>query len=501
VADGPGSGSGERVGRERAWVLGLAAFAAARVLVSGALFPFFNNVDEPAHFDLVVKYSQGEPPRGLEPYSQESVVALALYSSPEFLYSLERYGGRYPDPVAGASAERRERQVMAAAEGLRGDVNTESEEPPLYYALAGLWLRLGALLGVSGVTSLYWLRSLNALPAALLVCLGHVTARAVFPESRLQRLGVPLLLAVFPQDTFYSIGGDMLSPLFFGAAYLGAVRFGEAGPRSRAAAAGTGLALAASLLVKVSNLPLIGVACADLALRARSLARERGAPAVLPGLALLLACAALPIAAWLVWNRARFGDWLGTAAKIRRLDWTAKPLAEWLPHPLFSPSGLYEFWSEVGASFWRGEFVWHAQRLTQPGMDLFYWSSSALLPAVALVRLPAERAARSALLFAAASFASGILFLCLLSLAFDFGRCFYPSKAHPLFTSGRLLGGALIPFLLLYVHGLDRALGFTPNERARWLALGAIAAAVTASELWLDLAPLTSAYNFFHLGG
>jgi hypothetical protein len=45
---------------------------AVRVFVYSAAFPFFNNVDEPWHFDLVVKYSHGQVPSRLEPFSPES---------------------------------------------------------------------------------------------------------------------------------------------------------------------------------------------------------------------------------------------------------------------------------------------------------------------------------------------------------------------------------------------------------------------------------------------
>jgi hypothetical protein len=40
-------------------IFGLGAVAAIRVFVFAAAFPFFNNVDEQAHVDLVVKYSHG----------------------------------------------------------------------------------------------------------------------------------------------------------------------------------------------------------------------------------------------------------------------------------------------------------------------------------------------------------------------------------------------------------------------------------------------------------
>jgi hypothetical protein len=36
----------------------------------------------------------------------------------------------------------------------------------------------------------------------------------------------------------------------------------------------------------------------------------------------------------------------------------------------------------------------------------------------------------------------------------DFGECINPSRAHPYFTSGRLLSGVLIPFALFYIYGI-----------------------------------------------
>ncbi len=42
---------------ERLIIAGLCLAAAIRVFVFSAAFPFFNNVDEVAHFDLVFKYS------------------------------------------------------------------------------------------------------------------------------------------------------------------------------------------------------------------------------------------------------------------------------------------------------------------------------------------------------------------------------------------------------------------------------------------------------------
>jgi hypothetical protein len=52
--------------KERIAVLLLCAMAAARVFLFSAAFPFFNNVDERRHSDLVMKYASGHLHRGEE---------------------------------------------------------------------------------------------------------------------------------------------------------------------------------------------------------------------------------------------------------------------------------------------------------------------------------------------------------------------------------------------------------------------------------------------------
>ena len=58
---------------ERLIIAGLCLAAAIRVFAFSAAFPFFNNVDELAHFDLVFKYSRGHLPASpLEKYDPEA---------------------------------------------------------------------------------------------------------------------------------------------------------------------------------------------------------------------------------------------------------------------------------------------------------------------------------------------------------------------------------------------------------------------------------------------
>ena len=85
------------------------------------------------------------------------------------------------------------------------------------------------------------------------------------------------------------------------------------------------------------------------------------------------------------------------------------------------------------------------------------------------------------------------------SVSFDFGDCWYPSRERPYLTSGRLVLGALIPFLALYLQGLERILGWAAISRYRWAFVAAIAAVMAGSQLAVTHQVFASAYNWYHL--
>jgi hypothetical protein len=495
-----GGGRNERI---LVWIL--AGIAAIRVFAFSTAFPFFNNVDEKAHFDLVVRYSRGELPRSLVPHSEEAARYIVLYGGPEFGFGPAAFpDGKFFPPLWTEPAEVVEAALKSGTAVVQAKINHEGSSPPLYYALAGAWMWLGKALGISGGFLLYWIRLLNLPLAAALVWLGYEAARLVYPERWLVRLGLPTLLAFYPQDTFYSIQSDVLSPLCFGLAFIGLLKLLRAETPGVKLGALTGLALAGTGLVKATNLPLLAVAGAALLFRAWELVRAGKLWAALPALAALVGCAMLPLGAWFAWNLSHFGDLTGTAAKIQALGWTRKPLAEWWSHPILTLNGAWIFWSELMASFWRGEFTWFGLRIVMPIMEVFYRISSPVLIAAALVGLMpgrgrVDKARQQALWLALFSFAVSVAFLALTSMAFDFGDCFYPSRDHPFFTSGRLLTGALIPFLVLYLAGLDRVLARWNNDRLRLLVLTGIVLLITVSEIKVNRPAFSSQFNWFRL--
>src|SRR5437762_14043110 len=81
------------------WGIGFCALAAVRVLFFSAAFPFFNNVDERRHFDVVMKYAEAHVPRSAELISPATLPYLSPYASPEFLRARAAFQRRYFAPL------------------------------------------------------------------------------------------------------------------------------------------------------------------------------------------------------------------------------------------------------------------------------------------------------------------------------------------------------------------------------------------------------------------
>ncbi|MGA3283643.1 MAG: DUF2142 domain-containing protein [Verrucomicrobiota bacterium] len=505
-----------REAKERVLIGLFSILAAVHVFVFSAAFPFFNTMDEHSHFDLVVKYSHGHLPRGMSQVDGTAEPYILAYSSPEYIWSpVLCPGGRYPAPawIQPDRALSGETQPRAAdkplpfsqqwLEKLKSGPNYESSQQPLYYAVAGLWWHVGHWCGFQGLRLLYWTRFLNILFVAALVWVGYFTARMVFPENLFLRLGVPTLIAFFSQQAFYSIQNDVLSPLCFGLAFICLLRWLRAEPPGLGLGIATGLSLAATFLAKMSNLPFLAVSALVVLFK---LWQWRGTGkwrAALPALAGMILCAALPIGSWLAWSKWAFGDFSGMAEKLQIISWTRKPFDEWWHHPIFTPQGCWTFVSELLTAFWQGEFHWHGQPLDLPVVDALYVILSMCFLSLATVKLiprfsVATRQQRQALWLGLVCFIAGAGFLAFLSVIYDFGSCPSPSREHPYFIAGRLILGALIPFLLLYLYGLDCLLRRAGNLWLRLAALTVMILFMLISEIITDWSVFSSRYNWFH---
>lgn len=474
------------------WVL--CVFSAIHVLVFSAAFPFFNNVDEPYHFDLVVKYSHLHFPPKPEYVADESLQYIAIFWTWEYLYTYDTL----PAPPWKLS-ESQAAPILLSRENQWRFINYESQQPPLYYLATGAWWKLCGAAGFHDAFLLYLLRFFNVLVVGSLVWLGWWTARLVFPEKIFIRIAVCALVACLPQSIFYSINNDTFSPLVFGAAFFCLLKFVRAEVPSLPLALATGLLLAATFLVKTSNLPLLAVSALMIALKAWSLMKERPMLEVALPLVVLFFGAAGPMTGWMLWCHAHFGSLLGSAQLARQLGWTIKPFSEWWQHPLFTPRGVALFLSGNLATFWQGELTWHAQSLLLPAINIFYTLLSIVFIAGGLLYLKkVDGAQRRALAMALAAVVAVFAFYGFLSIIYDFHDCMYPSRARPYFISGRLLLGALIPFLLLFAFGLDNVLQKLGNTR-KFVALAGLVMIMLGAETITNWPVFSSQYNWYNM--
>jgi hypothetical protein len=180
-----------------------------------------------------------------------------------------------------------------------------------------------------------------------------------------------------------------------------------------------------------------------------------------------------------------------------------KPFAQWWHHPIFSPGGLWTYVSGQLGTFWQGEIWWHGPRLCLPGTDNLYTLLSLILLAAALPSLWPRRSNGSStqtgpLQLALVCFVAELIFFGLTSIIYDFHNCPNPSREHPYFVAGRMMLGVLIPFLLLFMCGLDRVLGRF-GRTIKFVTLIVMLGGMLTLEIGTDRPAFASPYNWFHV--
>jgi hypothetical protein len=489
---------------ERKIIFILCCVAAIHVFIFSAAFPFFTNIDEPIHFDLVVKYSHGHVPRKLETLSPDSSIYLSLYSSLAYFGTPDSFPDqKLPSPPWTQSVEKMQHDLVLNSAAWQAQQNFEVSQPPLYYALAGLWWHIGKWCGFEGGRLLYWLRFLNILVAVALVWIGYVAAKLIFPGHLFLRMAVPTWLAFLPQSAFYSIENDVLSPLCFGLLLVCTYKWMCADVPSARLGFLTGSAFAATFLAKLTNLPLLMVTGVFIFFKTWHLHKDERLRVSCPALAAFSLSAGLPMAFWLAWCKYNFGDFSGSELKIEHFGWIHKPFSEWWHHPIFMPGGLWTFVSGLMSTFWQGEFWWHNKPMALPIVDMIYTITSICFVVMALIAHFSKTATETklqhqALLFAFCSFVAMIAFFGFLSIIYDFNGCPNPSREHPYFTSGRLMLGSLIPFLLVFAYGLDHALSHFGSV-VKFSALAGMIFFMLTSEIIIDWPAFSNEFNWFHL--
>lgn len=479
----------------------LCTYAALRILIFAAVFPLFNNVDEQYHLSSIRMYASGKwPGKDLPIFDSESATLATLYGSPEYLSSNEvTEKSREHPPLYQLPPEDVGRYLTPGLSYWRTAVNFEAQSTPVYYLLGAAWYRLGEALRMSLWELAYWLRFLNAIAYALLIWASYKFVRQGYPERVFLWIGVPTLLAVFPLDVFFGLNRDVLSaPMTVIALLLElwAIQNKERGGLFVLAAS---VVVGLTFLVNVSNVTLYGTLAATWSYWNRqSITRATDKIWIAGG----TLCASLTLPGiWMLRNYRITGDLTGMQGKVTHLGWTTKPFGEILDHPLFSANGLSYFLTHLIPSFWRGEYVWHMKRMSWPVADWIYIVSSAVMLISFTVKLfqnkkiitASERFAGVQALFVVLS---SLLFMAAISLPFDYHNCIYPSRDHPYFVSGRIISGALLPFVLIYVGGMEYLLsGF--KKWAPHALLACLVVFITVTEFEIRRVTFNSPYNLF----
>jgi hypothetical protein len=490
--------------REKWLIFILCCIAATRIFFFSAAFPYFNNVDEPFHFDLILKSSDNQSFFLTDRVNPEAGRIWLLFGSPEYLRKASEFpGGNFGPPPFSWPAGIREQALHRFSRF--GQINIEEYSPPLYYLLTGKWMAIGKVIGLRDGGLLYWCRFLNIPLMVLLVIIAYAISRIVPYSDASMVFGLPLLVAFMPQSVFYSLNSDVLSPLPSGIAYLLIIKGLLGANLSWKHYACLGLVVSCALLTKLANIPLLFMTMLFLAVRIVHGGRTAICGKNLVKATAFLLCLVVPLAVWTTANILNIGELTGASHKIRLLGWTYKPLGNLLDHPIFSLAGISYFLQGNLQTFWRGEFTWGLEALSVSYMDYFYSISTILLllaTCVILARKSTEQPGERAMVaISLAGIFSAFAFVAILSMIYDFGKCFYPSPAKPFFTSGRLILCMMFPILFCYTWAVDylATVLWKGRKQSGILAIILICALMTISEVYLAIEPLRSPYNFFHI--
>jgi 4-amino-4-deoxy-L-arabinose transferase-like glycosyltransferase len=251
-------------------ICALVAFASA--VTFAAIVPPFQVPDEPEHYSYIEYIAQsGRLPHAPAPATEFSPQEQAAL---EGLYSPSLLGGEHfgrPPWTSGQMAH--VYGLLSASPSRRGQggVTGESDNPPLYYALAVIPYEIGGVAGGGFLERLAAMRLLSALLSALTALLVFCFVREVMPSLPWGATVAGLLVALQPQVGFIAGGVNNDNLLFTASAAL-LLALARAFRRglSPSKGAAIGASIAVGLLTKltfIGLLPGVAVALALLCLR------------------------------------------------------------------------------------------------------------------------------------------------------------------------------------------------------------------------------------------
>src|SRR5438477_6316227 len=346
---------------DRKWIVACCCiYAAVRILIFVAAFPLFNDIDEQDHYEMIYRYAHGYAPESTLPMADHVIARLAtLYGSPEYYHSRETLRSVHRDvPIAvlpPALKEYHYRLVLAFWESTQ---EVEAQSPPVYYAVAGMWNKFGAMLGAKDWVLAYWTRSLNAIVYGIFVWISFLFVQELYPAHDFLCVAVPIFLAIFRQDFFFALNRDVLSPLFGALALLVLFRAMREGSGVYGNLVGGGLLVGLAFVTDISNFVYAGLLGVVFYQRYCSTKTFSNSKRDLRGIAASALVAMLFPVLWMAHNTVVTGDLTASRMKTAYLGWTLKAWPEIWHHPILSVSGFHYFFNGLTVEFWRGESGW-----------------------------------------------------------------------------------------------------------------------------------------------
>jgi hypothetical protein len=482
-------------------VMALCVIGGLRILLFSLAFPFFNIIDEKEHFDLIYKFSRLSWPGRDIHFSDKTIQDKIIYGSPEYL-SVDTNSSM---PLWRQKDFINSEKYVKSLESYRNEINYEISSPPVYYFLAGMWYRLGEIIGFSDAALVYWVRLMNVPVFMALIWFSWQLAKYCFTD-KYKQIAVPLLVTFFPQDVFYTLSSDTLPPLLFAIIFYMMLKiyFENMSVRYHLFA---GLLSAMLFLTRMPNAALLMLLASIIIIKIK----KEHTWSCLYRLCVLAAAFVIPASICMVRNYYVFGDLTGIWFKAKYWGWTPKPFNQLWNHPFFLGNGISEFFTTLIATFWRGELPWHWRGellwyidcIHSNMADQFYIKSSIIFTAIAFFAFiynfrKSNSTYRIVIAMSFLVIAAAIFLQAFASILYDFHNCIAPSRGKPYFAAGRVISSVLVPFLLIYIDGIWKLFGRL-GSKAVILIIIIMVAAITVSEFWITSPVFSSPYNFFGL--
>tara|TARA_B100000508_G_scaffold141033_1_gene145416 strand:+ start:4353 stop:5756 length:1404 start_codon:yes stop_codon:yes gene_type:complete len=409
-----------------------------------SIFPFYGNVDEKAHFDLITKYGNGEKYLKIPlPYSKDAVDLISNYQSDEYLRRVD--SGTEYDLLLDFIYPPKQEDARLFVQSLK---NYQNNSPPLYYWITGAYYWLAGINSESSIDALYSLRWFSSgISLLFFVCFVWFLKRNMGTTAA---LSASILLLCFPQPVYYFLNNDVLSlPLITFAILL-------SWNSKRNHVILSSILMGLAVWNKLSNLALVAIPPIIYLL---SKENKQQKFKTIFSYSIVLGIIILPL---FLWNYNSTGTFTANAEKISILKWGENSFEDMLNHPIRTWEGLKHFlWFPI-LSLMRGEVTWRLYPIIPEWMDYLI----VVLVILSLLYLAWKRKSQAKLLqstYLATLFAFS--FLTYLSLVFDYTESVYPSAKYPFFTSGRILIG-IFPFFILAINemimGIGKKLNISP---------------------------------------